>query len=116
MSAVFCWLPVWKELSSRAYVLISHNHGVAMRDVIKDSEIFLMDGSGHQGIFCERKVWDKVRSFLFERLDIPSKWHAYKTTARAKFEEEVQHYDTFLPSLYETDTTVSLPNVKEKSF
>jgi len=56
-----------------------------------------------EGIFCERKVWDKVRNFLFERLDIPSKWHAYKITAReeakAKFKEGSFIFEFFICKL-----------------
>ncbi|EYC26265.1 hypothetical protein Y032_0010g1053 [Ancylostoma ceylanicum] len=54
-------------------VIVDHQHGLAMKERIANCELFLISAS-HQGIFCERKMWDDVNRFLRETVNIPDAW------------------------------------------
>uniref|UniRef100_A0A7I4XU43 AB hydrolase-1 domain-containing protein n=1 Tax=Haemonchus contortus TaxID=6289 RepID=A0A7I4XU43_HAECO len=53
--------------------IVDHHHGLVMKERIEDCELFLITAS-HQGIFCERKMWDAIRGFLFEKVNITAAW------------------------------------------
>ncbi|KAK6053119.1 hypothetical protein COOONC_09376 [Cooperia oncophora] len=53
--------------------IVDHHHGLAMKERIANSELFLIPAS-HQGIFCERKMWDDVNRFLREKVNITGAW------------------------------------------
>ncbi|KAJ1366335.1 hypothetical protein KIN20_026974 [Parelaphostrongylus tenuis] len=53
--------------------IVDHHHGLAMKERIANCEMFLISAS-HQGIFCERKMWDDVSRFLHEKVDIMEAW------------------------------------------
>ncbi|WKX92380.1 hypothetical protein Q1695_010422 [Nippostrongylus brasiliensis] len=54
-------------------IIVDHNHGLAMKERIANSELFLCTAS-HQGIFCERRMWDDVRRFMREKVKVTEAW------------------------------------------
>ncbi|KAK5975773.1 Hydrolase alpha/beta domain protein [Trichostrongylus colubriformis] len=53
--------------------IVDHHHGLAMKERIANSELFLIPAS-HQGIFCERKMWDNVNRFIRDKVHITAAW------------------------------------------
>ncbi|CAI5438357.1 unnamed protein product [Caenorhabditis angaria] len=54
--------------------IVGHNHGVKLQATIPNSEIYLLQHANHQGIFCERDMWDHVEDFLGRRVGITKNW------------------------------------------
>lgn len=54
--------------------IVGHEHGVLLKDTIPDCELHLLQHASHQGIFCEREMWDRVEAFLGSRVGITRNW------------------------------------------
>lgn len=54
--------------------IVGHEHGVFLKETIPDCELHLLKNASHQGIFCEREMWDKVENFLGKRVGITRNW------------------------------------------
>ncbi|CAO4360371.1 unnamed protein product [Caenorhabditis nigoni] len=54
--------------------IVGHEHGVQLKDTIPDCELHLLKHASHQGIFCEREMWDRVEQFLGSRVGITRAW------------------------------------------
>ncbi|VDM58567.1 unnamed protein product [Angiostrongylus costaricensis] len=53
--------------------IVHHQHGLIMKERIANCELFIISAS-HQGIFCERKMWDDVNRFLREKVNLMEAW------------------------------------------
>ncbi|CAI2321315.1 unnamed protein product [Caenorhabditis sp. 36 PRJEB53466] len=54
--------------------IVGHEHGEKLKATIPDCELHLLKNASHQGIFCEREMWDKVEDFLGKRVGITRAW------------------------------------------
>uniref|UniRef100_A0AAF5Q424 AB hydrolase-1 domain-containing protein n=1 Tax=Wuchereria bancrofti TaxID=6293 RepID=A0AAF5Q424_WUCBA len=65
-------------------VIVSINHSVVLQKRLPNAtKPFYLDEATHQGIYCERKMWDRVQQFLFHELDNSRKWNGPVKTRRA---------------------------------
>ncbi|KAM3719409.1 Alpha/beta hydrolase domain-containing protein 17A [Dirofilaria immitis] len=63
--------------------IVSINHSAVLQSRFPNAtKPFYLDKATHQGIYCERKMWDRVRQFLFQELDCNKKWNEPTTTER----------------------------------
>ncbi|VDK33660.1 unnamed protein product [Gongylonema pulchrum] len=57
-------------------VIVSMNHGAVLHSRLPNAtEPFYLDKATHQGIYCERKMWDRVQQFLFQEFNVIAKWN-----------------------------------------
>uniref|UniRef100_A0A915PP01 AB hydrolase-1 domain-containing protein n=1 Tax=Setaria digitata TaxID=48799 RepID=A0A915PP01_9BILA len=65
-------------------VIVSMNHSAVLQSRFPNAtKPFYLDKATHQGIYCERKMWDRVQQFLFYELDNNKKWNEPVKTKRA---------------------------------
>uniref|UniRef100_A0A0R3RX91 Hydrolase_4 domain-containing protein n=1 Tax=Elaeophora elaphi TaxID=1147741 RepID=A0A0R3RX91_9BILA len=65
-------------------MIVSINHSIALQSRLPNAtNPFYLDEATHQGIYCERKMWDRVQQFLFHELDNYKKWNEPVKTKRA---------------------------------
>ncbi|KAL3994446.1 Alpha/beta hydrolase family protein [Acanthocheilonema viteae] len=64
-------------------VIVSINHSIELQSRLPNAtKPFFLDKATHQGIYCERKMWDRVQQFLFHELDNSRKWNEPVKTKR----------------------------------
>ncbi|VDN05034.1 unnamed protein product [Thelazia callipaeda] len=64
-------------------VIVSINHSAVLQSRLPNAtRPFYLDKATHQGIYCERKMWDRVQQFLFYELDGNKKWNEPAKTRR----------------------------------
>ncbi|MCP9261695.1 Abhydrolase domain-containing protein [Dirofilaria immitis] len=85
--------------------IVSINHSAVLQSRFPNAtKPFYLDKATHQGIYCERKMWDRVRQFLFQELDCNKKWNEPTTTERRPVEqcssEEFAIMTTYIHSIY----------------
>ncbi|CAD6190831.1 unnamed protein product [Caenorhabditis auriculariae] len=80
-------------------IIVSHAHGVQLQKKIPNSELYSLKHASHQGIFCEREMWDEVERFLGHRVQITAKWSELLQKESAFSEiTEVAVEPVFVPS------------------
>ncbi|VDN82322.1 unnamed protein product [Brugia pahangi] len=64
--------------------IVSINHSIVLQKRLPNAtKPFYLDEATHQGIYCERKMWNRVQQFLFHELDNSRKWNEPVKTKRA---------------------------------
>ncbi|EFO84688.1 hypothetical protein CRE_03721 [Caenorhabditis remanei] len=75
--------------------IVGHEHGVQLKDTIPDCELHLLKHASHQGIFCEREMWDRVEQFLGTRVGITRNWiehlQSESSTSPAEISEVIEN-------------------------
>ncbi|EFO25370.1 hypothetical protein LOAG_03118 [Loa loa] len=64
-------------------LIVSINHSVVLQSLLPNAtKPFYLDKATHQGIYCEREMWDRVQQFLFHELGNSRKWNEPVKTKR----------------------------------